>query len=157
MSLHQLCQNHGPHATQWASHYCVCTQVLRGLKFFVSSCPAPAEIWKILPALADFQPASAPPRRPSQPARTGKPLKTHTTCLIASGKFSQWFISKPTEVFKKIYKIRKGNLLLLMSLSHALSQLSVIRTIFFNPVPRGVTRLDGARAKKQVWRPHVRT
>jgi len=81
-----------------------------------------------------------PPNRPGLfPSQIwnchGKPLKTHATCFIANGKFSQWFISKPTEVFKKIYKIRKGNLLLLMSLSHALSQLSVIRTIFLIPRP----------------------
>jgi len=37
------------------------------------------------------------------------------------------------------------------------SRVALLRFRNTETIPRGVTRLDGARGKKQVWRPHVRT
>jgi len=47
-----------------------------------------------------------------------------------------------------------------MEINSSYNFLSLRRAARFThatPVTRGVTRLDGARGKKQVWRPHVRT
>jgi len=88
-------------------------RVLRGLKFLVRSRPAPANfkpvparIWKILSAAARTLLTRTWPAPQALPKLHLSRKTTKNSCNVfhRQWQFIQWFISKPTEVFKKSTK-----------------------------------------------------